>query len=190
MLSTLLGKEKIDMLNLCCDIVLNVQGSAIEFGVYKGGSLELIAKQFPKRNVYGVDNFGGGLVTKNEGIDVCELGQFADSDYDKIADYFFKKYPNVRVINGIFPECAYLIPEGEFAFAHIDFDQYKSTYDACQYIYPRMAKGGIMLFDDYEWHLCPGVKIAIFKYFRDLDRSALPKDMRKCKLTSQYVVIK
>jgi hypothetical protein len=38
----------------------------------------------------------------------------------------------------------------EVAFLHIDVDQYKSYGDCINYFKPKMAKGGIMWFDDYE----------------------------------------
>jgi hypothetical protein len=40
-------------------------------------------------------------------------------------------------------------------------DIHDSVLACLEFFYPRMTRGGVMLFDDYEWKDCPGVKKAL-----------------------------
>ena len=46
-------------------------------------------------------------------------------------------------------------------------DIYKSVIDCCEFIYPRLLKGGVLIFDDYGFRSCPGAKKAVDYFFRD-----------------------
>ena len=37
--------------------------------------------------------------------------------------------------------------------------------DGCAFFYPRMAPGGVMVFDDYGAPTCPGVQQAVDEFF-------------------------
>jgi O-methyltransferase/8-demethyl-8-(2,3-dimethoxy-alpha-L-rhamnosyl)tetracenomycin-C 4'-O-methyltransferase len=39
----------------------------------------------------------------------------------------------------------------ELAFLRIDVDLYSATYDALHHLYPRLSKGGAVLFDDWKF---------------------------------------
>ena len=47
------------------------------------------------------------------------------------------------------------------------FLKHKSVLDCCEFFYPRMAHGGIMIFDYYGFLSCPGAKEAVDTYFMD-----------------------
>jgi len=51
-----------------------------------------------------------------------------------------------------------------YKFVHIDVDLYHPTKDSLEYFWPRMALGGIIVTDDYNW---PGAK----KAFEDFAKS-------------------
>jgi Macrocin-O-methyltransferase (TylF) len=69
---------------------------------------------------------------------------------------------------GFFPDTA---PEvAEFCFVHLDADLYQSTVAGIKYFYPRLVAGGMLVFDDYEWGRCPGVKKAILEHFAIFDK--------------------
>jgi len=48
---------------------------------------------------------------------------------------------------------------------HIDVDIYQSVKDCCEFFYPRLHAGGVMLFDDYGKWTCPGAKLAVDEFF-------------------------
>lgn len=50
-------------------------------------------------------------------------------------------------------------------FAHIDANIYSSTFEACEFVRPRVSPGGIVVFDDYNGSLDLGARLAIDHYF-------------------------
>ncbi len=48
-----------------------------------------------------------------------------------------------------------------FAFAHIDANLFESTREACAFTLPRVAPGGIVVFDDYNGVCDLGARLAI-----------------------------
>jgi hypothetical protein len=44
---------------------------------------------------------------------------------------------------------------------------YQPTLDSVVFFYPRMNRGGLMLFDDYGFATCPGARRAIDEFFTD-----------------------
>ena len=57
---------------------------------------------------------------------------------------------NVLLLQGIFPEqTAARIQGRHFRFCHIDVDVYQSAKDICEWLWPRLVSGGLVLFDDY-----------------------------------------
>jgi O-methyltransferase len=73
---------------------------------------------------------------------------------------------------GFIPATFAGMENSRFALAHIDVDIYRSILDCCEFIYPRMAFGGIMVFDDYGFPSSPGARAAVDDYFRS--RNEIP----------------
>lgn len=140
--------------------VRNVPGSAAECGVYCGSTLRMLAKAAPERRFWGFDTFKGLPATMWSESEIHQPGDFADTSLDAVAQYVMQ-CPNVHLIHGEFPASAHGLENERFAFVHLDFDFYESTRAALDWLIPRMSPGGVIVFDDYEWHRCPGVKRAI-----------------------------
>ncbi len=51
------------------------------------------------------------------------------------------------------------------AWAHIDVDIYAAVRDCLEYLYPRMAPGGMIVLDDYGFPSCPGARRAVDEFF-------------------------
>lgn len=51
--------------------------------------------------------------------------------------------------------------------AHVDVDIYHAITACCQFIFPRLAAGGFMVFDDYGFPSCPGARLAVDQFFAD-----------------------
>lgn len=168
-----------------------LQGTVIEIGVYKGGSLARIAQMLPNYQVYGIDTFMG--MPKPCERDKHHEGDFKDVDYDSIRKWFNTNYPNVILIKGLFPAIANQIPENQFALVHVDTDLYRSVLDCCKYFFPKLVPGGIMIFDDYGFPTTPGAKQAVDEYFtgkyceQKIVRIISP-DQNKMIPTGQYFV--
>ena len=54
-----------------------------------------------------------------------------------------------------------------FCFVHADADVYPSTKDICEFFYPRLTPGGLIIFDDYGYSGAPGAKKAVDEYFKN-----------------------
>lgn len=134
-------------------------GIICEVGVYKGGSLKYLAELFPDRKVYGFDTFEGLPKEHWDEDEHHEPGDFGDTDIKSVAKFVNSK--SVYLIQGLFPDSAPDPQIKDVALVHIDTDFYKSIAACIEYFVPRMAKGGLMIFDDYQWANCYGVERAI-----------------------------
>lgn len=129
---------------------VNRAGLWLEFGVWRGESINYIAKLAPKKIIYGLDSFEGLPVDWKHG------GEHGDSVIP--ADYF-KMYclprvkKNVRLIKGWFNKTLpVLLAEHKqnVAFMHIDSD----VYESAKTIFDILGGGGIVpgtviVFDEY-----------------------------------------
>ncbi|MFT3748445.1 MAG: TylF/MycF/NovP-related O-methyltransferase [Agriterribacter sp.] len=143
-------------------------GLCAELGVYKGGSLKFLAETCPEREFWGFDTFEGlPKVDWNES-EPHNPGDFNDTSLEAV-QAFLKNNSNVKLIKGYFPESMPVFPKNapKFSFVHVDTDFYQSVKTCINYFYPLLKPGGVMVFDDYDWPACPGVK-------RALDESGLP----------------
>jgi O-methyltransferase len=65
----------------------------------------------------------------------------------------------VTILTGVFPdETAARIPPQAFRFCHIDVDVYESAKQTAEWIWDRLVPGGIIVFDDYGFYGCDGVR--------------------------------
>lgn len=57
--------------------------------------------------------------------------------------------PTVRIVQGVAPECLHDLTDCDFAFAHLDVDQYAPTLACLRWLWPRMSRGGILACHDW-----------------------------------------
>jgi O-methyltransferase len=134
------------------------KGIICEVGVYKGGSLKHLSELFPERLIFGFDTFEGLPPEQWSEAEHHKAGEFNDTSMEAVRN--FVNSDNVTLIKGLFPDSA---PSSmkKIALAHIDTDFYLSVKVCIEWFVPKMVKGGIIVFDDYQWPNCPGVKQAI-----------------------------
>lgn len=164
-MTSILGPAKIASLLRVLTDVISVPGAAAECGVYKGGTLATIALARPFSTVYGFDTFTGLPADKWDASEPHKPGDFADTTLDAVRAVV-RNLPNVVLVEGIFPKSteACHAHSHTFAFVHLDFDYYESTRAALAWFLPRMSPGGAIVFDDYGWKHCPGVRRAIEEF--------------------------
>lgn len=167
-MSSILGREKeASIRTILRSTSADVVGSAAECGVYRGGCLRLIAKELPGRAVYGFDTFSGLPADMWSQGEPHSIGDFADCSYEAVASSV-ADLDTVKLVRGNFPASASRLGGEKFAFVHLDFDFYESTRAALEWLLPRMSPGGAIVFDDYEWKHCPGVRRAIDEFCLDV----------------------
>jgi len=116
-------------------------GMVLEFGVYSGTTLKMIATACAEHEVYGFDSFRGlpedwrpnipaGAFTAERPpeVDGAELviGWFADT-----LGGFLDDHPD------------------EVTFLHLDADLYSSTKTVLDHVGPRLRPGSVVVFDEY-----------------------------------------
>jgi hypothetical protein len=178
---TILGHVKTRVLyNTLCPIV-QLEGNSAEIGVFKGYTSKFIHMMMPSKTHYCYDTFCG-ILGSDSTIDYHKNGEFACSLEDVKRNI---NMPNVIYKSGYFPDTFDEYNE-KFCFVHSDTDTYVGTQNTIKYFCDRMVTGGKILFDDYEWQNCPGVKKAIEEFvLHDTQFEHIP-----LRNTTQYVLVK
>jgi hypothetical protein len=81
----------------------------------------------------------------------------------------------VRLIPGFVEDTLHNnLPLTPIAFLHIDLDLYSAYKCTLEQLFPLVAEGGIVLFDEYEYNQTwPGAKLAVDEYFKNLSFTVL-----------------
>ncbi len=134
-------------------------GLILEFGVYKGASINRLGEHFQHRAVYGFDSFEG----LREPWVFGEAGQFADA-----AGQLPTVPANVTLVKGWFEDT---LPQflaehpGPVALLHVDCDLYSSTACILRLLTDRIVAGTVILFDELVGY--PGWQEGEYKAFRE-----------------------
>lgn len=147
--------------------VIELPGDVAEVGVYKGGGTMFLAKTFEPtgKTIHAFDTFAG-MPPVDADKDRHKEGDFGDTSLEKVEAYL-GGCDNVRLYKGLFPETAKPLEDSVFCMVYIDCDIYTSVMASCVFFYPRMCKGGVMIFDDYGLACCPGAALAVNEFFAD-----------------------
>ncbi|MFA7159561.1 MAG: class I SAM-dependent methyltransferase [Kiritimatiellia bacterium] len=148
-------KSRHEIYNRAVDEVLKSghDGLWVEFGVWRGESINYIAKLAPHKTIYGLDSFEGLPVDWSQ-------GQTKDAVIS--ADYF-KMYrlprvrKNVRLIKGWFDKTLPVLMQDSrkhLSFIHIDSDVYKSAKTIFDIGGKHIAPGTVIVFDEYYNYPC------------------------------------
>jgi O-methyltransferase len=164
---TVVSKERCFMIYQLARQAAHIPGDVAEVGVYKGGTAKLLARVFASsdKSIHLFDTFSG-MPPPNPEKDFIKKGAFGDTNLERVKGYL-NDCEDILLYKGIFPETAKSIEDRMFCFAHIDADIYRSVMDCCEFFYPRLQNGGIMIFDDYGDRSCPGAKAAVDEFFAD-----------------------
>lgn len=170
-LQTLLSDDRICNLIKYSNLMQSHGGYFAEFGVFAGGSLEILTKYNPNTEILAFDSFEG--LPAPSVHDVHNKGDFREVNIDKINGYFGMLYPRVRIVKGFSPGVFKFAQKSKFSFVHVDADMYESILHALDFFLPRMLTGGIMLFDDYKVDSTPGCEKAINDFFANESNLAM-----------------
>ena len=163
----------------------SIRGDVAEVGVYKGRTAKVLALASRERGkeVRLFDTFSGMPDTDPRRDNFYHKGAFSDTSLSQV-ETFLSDCDNVTMYPGFFPETSAPVSDKTFSFVHVDADIYRSVLDCCRFFYPRMARNGIMIFDDPGFSDCRGAKIAVDEFFSD-------KQETPCHLaTAQVLVLK
>lgn len=134
--------------------VYQPKGWAIEFGVYTGYSLELIAAHMP---VIGLDSFEGLPEDWRPGFPKGKFKPKPRRNPDARADAHLPFTSNAMIVPGLFSDTLPgLVERGlpHMGLVHIDCDLYSSTVTALNAVLPFIGPETFVVFD--EFHGYPG----------------------------------
>ena len=117
-------------------------GGYLEFGVFKGTTINLISAEKPDKIVYGFDSFEGLPETWRSGFDKTAFNMSNLPPVNK----------NVRLIKGWFNETlpAFVKEHPEKCeFIHVDCDLYSSTKTIFSELRKNIVPGTVIAFDEY-----------------------------------------
>lgn len=152
-------------------------GAVLQVGAWRGGSGVLLAMRVPESPVYLADTFTG-LVKRSDRDNGCDWGNgsFAEGSADQVESLALAcDCRNITILEGVFPEetVGGLPEDVQFRFVHIDVDFYQSAKDTFEWVWPRVMQGGVVVFDDYGFVECQGVRAFVDELRGEKDRLVL-----------------
>ncbi|NMI00065.1 class I SAM-dependent methyltransferase [Pseudonocardia acidicola] len=117
-------------------------GMALEFGVYTGSTLKLIAAARDGGGVYGFDSFDGLPETWRAGFRAGAFGVEGQPP----------EVPGAELVVGLFDETlpGFLAEHpGPVDLLHIDADLYSSAATVLELVGPRLRRGSVIVFDEF-----------------------------------------
>ena len=126
---TLLDPARCFMLYQFALQVRDLQGDAVEVGVYRGGTAKLLGRALEGagKTLHLFDTFAGMPPTDRD-KDLHKEKDFSDSSLE-LVQANLRGIEGVRFHAGVFPETAKGIGDLTLALAHIDVDIHKSIWD-------------------------------------------------------------
>lgn len=154
--------------------VIDLPGHFCELGCWNGANLVYLAKIVnifrPEANteVIGFDSFQGLQTFDSEKEAACvdSRGKYR-GNLQLLEDTLrlYNLHDSVRLVKGSIEETLPLFVKERgdirFAFIYLDVDLYAPTKVGIELLYPRLLKGGIMVFDEYNTEDWPGETSAV-----------------------------
>jgi hypothetical protein len=177
----------------------NIEGDIVECGVWKGGSImaaafALIFLGDTSRTLYLFDTFEG-MSEPTEADLVASTKQSAQSlmhtevrSYSPIEEVRENiksvRYPGqIVLVKGKVEDTIPYNFQKPFAILRLDTDWYESTRHELNHLYPRLAKGGVLIIDDYgHWE---GARKAVDEY---IDQNRLPVLLNRIDYTGRIAI--
>lgn len=163
----------------------NIRGDIVECGVWKGGSMMAVAETLmmggdTSRNLYLFDTFEGMPPPTSDDVDISggtaenllasSNKETAESVWccatlDGVKDVVNSTgYPSEKIhfVKGLVEQTIPQFSPEKIAILRLDTDWYESTKHEMECLFPLLAKGGVLIIDDYgHWQ---GARKAVDEY--------------------------
>tara|TARA_B100000767_G_scaffold242535_1_gene239614 strand:+ start:469 stop:1251 length:783 start_codon:yes stop_codon:yes gene_type:complete len=160
-----------------------IKGDFVECGVFRGGSLGLMAHYAQKYKInckiLGYDTFEDGFLKSTLNVKDVSIKNEKIELKEKIDNFYPTKLEVEQVLKKFYTSAEYspTLIKGDIlktlkkeenipsniSLLRMDTDLYSTTKLQLETLYPKLEKGGILHIDDYGF--CPGVKDAVDEYF-------------------------
>ena len=154
-------------------LIRRLYGDTIEFGVFQGKSSYLILDSLKGKNFshHCVDSFKGLSKPKKKDLNINAPHYWKKGDLScslKTVTKNLSEFKNVKYYEGFIPKIlSKLNKNNKYRFVHFDLDLSFPTKCGLKKIYNNVIPGGIILFDDYGFNSCKGVKFEVDKFFKN-----------------------
>lgn len=184
------------------DRVAGIAGDVVECGVGKAKSFQMLAllahEEGKGRHLWGFDSFQGYPEVSPEDQSPRNLrkGDWKVINAEDVAPIlrgaglsqeFLDRH--VTVVKGFFEDALAKTPIERIALLHLDVNLYRSYQICLNELFPKVAPGGVVLFDEYmnedEAIKCPGAKKAIDEFF-----SSTPHRIQRDPHYGKYFLLK
>ncbi len=183
------------------DLITNLEGDIVECGVGRGHSffkLCCLAHYENKgRKIYGFDSFEGFPEPSEEDASPRnpQKGEWNVATVETIEQILTEQgrfelsfiNNNVKLVKGFFEESLSRFDGKSIVFLHLDVDLYKSYKVTLEYFWPKVARGGVVAFDEYRnaTEKFPGAAKAIDEFF-----GSLVTQIRFNEQANRYYIVK
>ena len=153
---------------------------AAECGVYMGNSLVACAQMLRasglKGRFHALDTFSGlpdlseaDLRLAPENAQYRGQKLFADTSFEAVKARVAEAGISDSVVfhKGLFADTLPHLPAVQYHFVNIDCDLFEPHIECLDYFYPRMARGGVIFFDDYGSREFPMARAAVDQFMLD-----------------------
>ena len=176
---TLVSEESCFALFSLARQAAQLPGEFWECGVHQGGSAVLLAEVLRRHRPDGqppclrlFDTFTGmPPIDPDHDLYYPKRDERAAEELDSLVAVRERLAPysdvGIEFHPGLLPETFAGQESARIALAHIDMDLYRSIQGACEFLYPRLVPGGVLVFDDYGYPSCPGARRAVDEFFAD-----------------------
>jgi len=183
---TLVDRVRCYHLYLLIQQIKKVPGDILEVGTWRGGTAGIFTQLLPRKMVYLADTFKGV-------IKASDWEHYKDKAHSDTSEGLVRSFlnddlgvSNFEILSGIFPEdTGHRLAAKKLSLVYLDVDVYRSTKDAFEYVWKNIAKGGMVVFDDYGMiSACEGISKFVHEIKGDTDKLFVPN------LNGQAYVIK
>lgn len=156
---TLVDHKRLGKIRDCVLQTNHLKGDLAEFGTYLGGTAKMMGYYALGSTIHIYDTFTG--IPDDDEHGEHRKGDFATNEAE-VRGYLGSE--QFKIHAGFFPDTADHSVKG-YRLVHIDADTFQSTRAAIIYFSDLMVRGGIMVFDDFNWYRTPGVAKALYEAF-------------------------
>lgn len=174
---------------------VHLEGDFVEMGVHLGTGSHLFGFALDRygkghQQLWSIDSFEGLSEPDERDVNLQNGEHFwrkhslNNVSVDYVRSMLGQHTCKIHVVQGWIPDVFQHVSTTKVALAHIDVDIFQPTFDALAFLYTKMVPGGMILFDDYGFPMCPGARKAIDEFFSDKRERVIPLP------TGQALVIK
>ncbi len=171
--------EKVIYLHAVYEKIKGVQGDVVECGIGYSETFQilscLVSKDVVPRTLWGFDSFEGFPEPTKEDTSARnpKKGEWKVLSVPQLYTILGRLRldksfidSRVKIVKGFFDDTLPKTNVPPIAFLHLDVDLYASYKTCLRELFPKVAEGGVVLFDEYDSPSFPGAKKAIDEYFK------------------------